>query len=113
MYSKTQINNIAYFQQTRIQCTCEVYTVKTSLTVSRLLISDVGLVPNIAQQRWPISNWLELKTGLQFDHNGSAQCNIFREASSKPSEAFQSLIPSSLVRFIGDSAVTSRGCGSL
>ena len=56
---------------------------------------------------------LELETGLQFDRNGSAQCNIFSKVSSKPSEAFQLLIPSSLVRFIGNSVVTSRGCGSL
>ena len=73
----------------------------------------MGLVLSIVQQIWPISNWLELETGLQFDWNGSAQCNIFSEVSSKPSEAFQSLIPSSLVRFIGDLVVTSHGCGSL
>ena len=62
--------------------------------------SDVGLALNIVQQRWPISNWLQFETGLQFDHNGSAQCIIFSEGSSKPSEAFQLSIPSTLVRFI-------------
>ena len=82
-------------------------------TVSRLLNSDVRWVMSIVQKRWPISNWLELETGLQFDRNGSAQCNIFGEGSSKPSEAFQSSIPSSLVRFIGDSVLIFRGCGSL
>ena len=102
MYSKTQINNIA----------CEVHS-KNIPTVSRLLNSAVGLALSIAQQRWPLLNWLELETGLQFDCNGSAQCNIFSEVSSKPSEAFQSSIPSSLVRFIGDSVVTSCGYGSL
>ena len=64
--------------------------------------SDVGLALNIVQQRWPISNWLQFETGLQFDRNGSesAQCIIFSEGSSKPSEAFQLSIPSTLVRFI-------------
>ena len=60
-----------------------------------------------------ISNWLELETGLEFIRNDSVQCNIFSEGSSRPSEAFQSSTPSSLIRFIGDSVVTSRGCGSL
>ena len=74
---------------------------------------NVVLVLSIVQRRWPIWNWLQLETGLQFERNGSAQCNIFGEGSSKPSEASQSSIPSSLVRFIGDSVVTSCGCGSL
>ena len=71
------------------------------------------LVPSIVQKRWPFSNQLELGTGLLFECNSSAQCNIFSEGCSKPSEAFQSSIPSFLVRFIGDSVVTSCGCGSL
>ena len=57
----------------------------------------MGLALNIMQQRWLTSNWPELETRLQFDRNGSGQCNIFSEGSSKPSEAFQSSIPSSLV----------------
>ena len=59
------------------------------------------------------ASYIELKTGLQFERNGSAQCNIFSEGSFKSYETSQSSIPSSLVKFIGDSVVTSRGCGSL
>ena len=64
-------------------------------------------------QKWPISKRLELEIGLQFDCNGFAERIIVSEGSSKLSEASQSLIPSSFVRFIGDSVVTSLGCGSL
>ena len=73
----------------------------------------MGLALSIVQQRWPISNWLELDSGLQFERNISAQCNIFSQGSSKPSEASQLSISSSLVRVIVDSVVTYRGCGLL
>ena len=62
---------------------------------------------------WPISKRLEIEIGLQFDCDGFAKHNIVSEGSFKPSEASKSPIPSFLVRFMGDSVVTSRGCGSL
>ena len=63
-------------------------------------------------KKWPISKWLEVGIGLLFTCDGFAERNIVSEGSSKPSEASQSIL-SSFVRFIGDSVVTSRGCGSL
>ena len=64
-------------------------------------------------KKWPIWKRLEPEIGLQFDCDGFDERNNGSEGSSKPSEASQQSIPSSFVRFIGDSVVTSRGCGSL
>ena len=38
----------------------------------------------LREKRWPISKCREMEVGLEFEYNGFAKCNNFREGSFKP-----------------------------